>query len=134
MDNTRLPDTLDYATPIDRPVPFPLQRKTVVTFLLLAVAIFMVVSIFTPFGPNFGLPIGYYRKLNRIRSRVDKLPGVTVVGVRVNYDITLEDFSIDVLVHGQHRDSLYFPDRPTQQLVLIIQNWRTNVLPKYPKP
>ncbi len=132
MDNTRSPDFLDYASPIDRPVR--LHRKTVVTLLLLAVAIFMVALLFTPFGPNLGLPVGYYGKLNRIKSRVDKLPGVTVVGVRANYDITLEEFSVDVLVHGEYRDSLYFPERPTQQLVLIIQNWTTDVLPKYRKP
>ena len=132
MDNTRLPDSLDYATPIDRPLR--LQRKTVVRLSLLAIAIFMVVSIFTPFGPNFGLPVGYYGKLNRIKSRVDKLPGVKVVGVRGNYDITLEEFSIDVLVHGKHRDSLYFPERPMQQLLPIIEKWRTNVLPTYREP
>jgi len=132
MNNTRSPDSLDYATPIDR--PGRLQRKTVVRLSLLAIAIFMVALPFTGFGPNLGLPVGYYGKLNRIKSRVDKLPGVTVVGVRWNHDITLEEFSIDVLVHGKHRDSLYFPDLPTQQLVLNIQNWRTNVLPKYPTP
>ena len=112
-----------------------MSRKFIVRCaMLLAVAIFLVVSTFTPFCLNLGLPVGYYGKLNRIKSRVDKLPGVKVVGVRVNYDITLEEFSIDVLVHGKHRDSLYFPERPMQQLLPLIEKWRTNVLPTYREP
>ena len=80
----------------------------------------------TGFGPNLGMPFGYYGKLNRVVSALDALPSVDVVDVRMNRDVSLEDFSVDVLIDGEHRDSVYFPEadsQPIGNMLLQVERW-----------
>ena len=92
--------------------------------LLISTGLFLLSL--TVFGPNLGMPFGYYGKLNRIVSALDALPRVDVIDVRMNHDISLEDFSVDVLIDGEHRDSVYFPEadsQPIGNMLLQVERW-----------
>lgn len=81
-------------------------------------------------GPNPGMPFGYYGKLNRVLDRWESLPGVHVRNALVNRDVHLEDFTVELLVHGSHRTSLEFPDAPAEALLAIVDRWAQNELPR----
>lgn len=59
-------------------------------------AVLLGVCVFTPLGPNLGLPFGYYGKLNQVVARIEANPGVEIVETLLHKDLTLEDFSITV--------------------------------------
>jgi len=82
-------------------------------------ATFTVMSIFAIIGwcvvtlgflPNLGLKFGYWGELNRTVAGLRTIPGVQVVNTRINPDITLEEFSVDMNVDGITGISLYFPE------------------------
>lgn len=78
----------------------------------------------TVFGPNLGMPFGYYGKLNRVVSALDALLNVDVVDVRMNRDVSLEEFSVDVLIDGTHRESLYFSEgQLIGDMLFQVERW-----------
>lgn len=81
--------------------------------VLLAVAACLFVSPISGILPNVGLPFGYYGKLNKVKAQLRSLPNVQILGVRGNYDITLEDFTFDLRIDGKYAASLYFREAPT---------------------
>lgn len=81
--------------------------------VLLAVTACMFVSPLSGILPDVGLPFGYYGKLNRVKARLRNLPNVEILGVRGNYDLTLEDFTLDLRIDGRQLASLYFREAPT---------------------
>lgn len=60
--------------------------------------------------PNIGLHFGYYGELNRALAALRARPNVTVTDYGANYDITLEDYSIDVRVSNRWIVRLDVPD------------------------
>ena len=72
-----------------------------VVVVVLAVAC-LLVSPLSMLLPNLGLPFGYYGKLNKVRDRLQSMSNVEIVGVRGNYDVTLEDFTFDLRIDGKH--------------------------------
>lgn len=80
---------------------------------MLAVAAFLFLSPLSFMLPNVGLPFGYYGNLNKAAARLRNLSNVEILGVRGNYDLTLEDFTFDLRIDGKHVASLYFREAPT---------------------
>ncbi len=62
---------------------------------------------------DLGLPFGYYEQLNRVQSRLKAIPGVRIIGTRCNTDMTLEDFTFDLIVANELFVSLYFHEPPS---------------------
>jgi hypothetical protein len=91
----------------------------------------LLLSSLSIFGPNLGLPVGYYGELNRTKWRVSSISGVRIEAVRVNYDITVEEFTIDVVIDNVHRASLYIPDVSLPKRLLIVDQWEKVELPRY---
>jgi hypothetical protein len=98
--------------------------------LLVIASTCCVTSSLTIAGPNLGLPFGYYGELNRTKSRVRAIDGVRIVNVRANYDLSIEEFSIDVIVDGVHSASIYFPQVSQSQQFAIVDAWKQNELPR----
>jgi hypothetical protein len=61
--------------------------------------------------PNVGLPFGYYGELNRVMSRLRRIPNVEVLWVGVNYDVTVEEITIDMRIDGEYSARLFLSDR-----------------------
>jgi hypothetical protein len=74
----------------------------------------LVVWLVLQFGLiNPGLPTGYWGQFNRARALIRDVDDVDIVNVRLNRDITLEDFTFDLVVKGTIRASLgYHENRP----------------------
>ncbi len=73
----------------------------------------------TCFGPNLGLPFGYYGKLNQVVARIEANPGVEIVETLLHRDLTLEDFSITVRRGDEPEIELDFggaSERPMSEL------------------
>lgn len=79
--------------------------------------------------PNLGLPFGYYGQMNRIVAAMERIPDVDVVGVRGNYDITLEEFSVDLRIAGELGHAVYFSDVPYHDRVAAMKEWESSELP-----
>lgn len=77
----------------------------IVLLLLMAVCL-----LWLGFLPNLGLPFGYWGEHNRTVSGLRNLKNVMITGTRINLDITLEEFSVDMKVDGIEKVSLYFPE------------------------
>ena len=88
-------------------------------------------SVVTPFGPNLGFPFGYYGDLNRVKWRVRSIEGVTIEQVRANYDRSVEEFTITVLIDGRERDFIYFPEGSLEKLLKIVEDWENYDLPRH---
>ncbi|HWB19250.1 MAG TPA: hypothetical protein VG711_03035 [Phycisphaerales bacterium] len=111
------------------------KRKLRRTFLLSIGAVLTISTcclLFTPLSTVLnvlGIPYGYSGELNRIKSKVAAIPGVTITDVRANYDTTLEEFTIDVLIDGHINASVYFPDCSYLKRSAILAHWREVDLP-----
>jgi hypothetical protein len=71
-------------------------------------------NLFLGIGGNFGLPFGYYGKLNQTLQELRRIPGVQVAGVGLHKDMTLEDFWITIEIDGA-----------TEELEFLNANIRT---------
>jgi len=89
---------------LDEALPHVLRRRrwrenaraTIIAFGLLAavpVALFVLTAVWY-LQPNIGLPFGYYGRLNRTVSAIERVPGLTVQEARGNQDVTLEEIWI----------------------------------------
>ncbi|HZW08974.1 MAG TPA: hypothetical protein VFF69_03645 [Phycisphaerales bacterium] len=87
-------------------------------------SLWLLAAVFLGLGPNLGLPFGYYGKLSRVVSRLESIPGVEVVDVATNHDVTLEDFLVVVSIHGTRRASIEFPDADAPVLLRIVHDWK----------
>ena len=83
---------------MQRQRPYSLRSR--LTLLLVSCAVVTVAVLFglswTCFGPNLGLPFGYYGKLNQVVARIEANPGVEIVETTLHKDLNLEDFWITV--------------------------------------
>ncbi len=61
----------------------------------------------------------YYRELNGLTAAVGELPNVRLVQTRANYDVTIEELSLDLIVSGRHDVSWYFPEAPFNRAELF---------------
>jgi hypothetical protein len=83
-------------------------------------------------GPNLGMPWGYYGDLNRTKSRLEAIDGVSVESEHGNYDLSVESFWFEVVVDDVHHTQLFFPEGCTRaQCFRIVDNWEKNELPGY---
>ena len=72
------------------------------------------------YGPNVGLPFGYYGRLNRVLARIEANPELEVRRVDLHRDVTLEDFYITVRTPTDGDVRLVFEgaeDRPFSELL-----------------
>jgi hypothetical protein len=77
-----------------------LSRKRIgILLFVLALSPFIGLAgwVFLNFGPNIGLPFGYYAELNFALADLRR-PGVAIVKIHLHRDISLEDFTIDTTV------------------------------------
>jgi len=75
-------------------------------------------------GPNLGLPVGYYGRLNRVLSRIHASPDLEVVQTTLHRDLELEDFYITVRKHDGPEVRLSFEEahtRPFGDLLLELK-------------
>lgn len=85
--------------------------KTFATFTVVAIVAILGWCVVTlGFLPNMGLKFGYWGELDRTVAGLRAIPGVQVVDTKINPDITLEEFSVDMTVDGIAGISLYFPE------------------------
>jgi len=71
-------------------------------------------------GPNLGLSVGYYGRLNRILSRIETSPKLEITEVRLHRDTTLEDFYVVVRTDEGKEIELTFvgaAERPFDELL-----------------
>ncbi len=64
----------------------------------------------SPWAPDWGLPVGYYGQLNRVKRVIERQPALTVVDVRLHRDVSLEDFWIDLRCDNGRRFTLGIVD------------------------
>lgn len=72
------------------------------------------------FGPNLGLPFGYYARFNSIVDRIEQRGDVEILATTLHKDVTLEDFYITVRKRGGPELNLDFwgaSTRPFPELV-----------------
>ena len=85
----------------------------------LSILFFLAVDLIG-FGPNLGLPFGYYGRFNRILARIEANPDLEVRRVDLHRDSTLEDFYITVRTPTDGEVLLRFEgasDRPFGELL-----------------
>jgi len=90
-----------------------------------------LLSSLTFFGPNLGLPFGYYGELNRTTAQIEAIDGVTITDLHVNYDVSVEEFTADVLVDGTFRTTIYIPDASLSERLRVVAEWEEDILPTY---
>lgn len=73
------------------------------------------------FGPNLGLPFGYYGKFNRVLSHVEANPDLEVVQTTLHRDLSLEDFYITVRTQDGHEVRLQFEEAHKRPLGNLLQ-------------
>ncbi|MEO0481587.1 MAG: hypothetical protein AAF196_19120 [Planctomycetota bacterium] len=75
-------------------------------------------------GPNLGLHVGYFGRLNRVLDRLESNPNLEVRDVSLHYDTTLEDFYITVRTESDEDVRLIFEGaskRPFDELLLELK-------------
>ncbi len=81
--------------------------------LVLAIGgLFTVAAIEIGFHPNVGLPFGYYARLNRVKSRIKEIPHAQILHLSCNYDLTIEEIDVRILIDTQYEVTLSFPQAP----------------------
>jgi len=93
-------------------LPPVLGRVGLSSFVALVVSIPIAVAaclqLYCSARPNYGLPIGYYGKQNRVLAKLRACPGIEILQVRTHSDLSLEDFSVTVsLDSSEERDLLF---------------------------
>jgi len=73
------------------------------------------------FGPNLGLPFGYYGRFNRVLARVEARPDVEVIQTTLHRDLALEDFYITVRTQDAHELRLCFEEAHTRPFNELLQ-------------
>jgi hypothetical protein len=95
------------------------------TAIVAAVGVLVgVSSLWTPLVPNFGIPFGYFGKLNRVLSYLRSCPAVTVLDVGQHQDLTLEDFWVTVRLPDGSTAELDFSNaniRPFSELRTVLE-------------
>ena len=73
------------------------------------------------FGPNLGLPFGYYGKFNQVLGQIEGNPELEVIRTTLHQDITLEDFYITVQTQDGREVRLRFEEAHTRPLSDLLQ-------------
>ena len=73
------------------------------------------------FGPNLGLPFGYYGKFNRVLAGVEADPELEVIRTTLHRDMALEDFYITVRTQDKREVRLQFEEAHTRPLSDLLQ-------------
>ena len=92
------------------------------TTLVASLSILLLVALSAiGFGPNLGLPFGYYGKFNRVLARVEANPELEVIRTTLHRDTALEDFYITVRTQDEREVRLRFETADTRQLSDLYQ-------------
>lgn len=59
---------------------------------------------------------GYFGRFNRVKNVLQSMPGVEIVDTWQHQDVTLEDFSFTILLHGTHQQKLMFWEKDIKKL------------------
>jgi hypothetical protein len=62
-------------------------------------------------GQNRGYTFGYYGQFNTVGNALSEIPGISVIGVGANHDITLEEFIYKVKTADGKELTLWFMER-----------------------
>ncbi len=73
------------------------------------------------FGPNLGLPVGYYGRFNRVLARIQASPDIEVIGTTLHRDVALEDFYITVRTQDEREVRLRFEGAHTRPFSQLVQ-------------
>ena len=73
------------------------------------------------FGPNLGLPFGYYGQFNRVLAHVEANPELEIIRTTLHRDMALEDFYITVRTQDKREVRLRFEEAHTRQLSDLLQ-------------
>lgn len=99
---------------------WPLVALLVTTFSLLIVAVLASLD-WLGVGPNMGLHVGYYGRLNRVLDRIEASPKVEVLGTTLHRDMQLEDFYISVRTEDQREVRLCFEEAHTRPFPELLK-------------
>ena len=80
----------------------------VMLVVMLCLFIFSICPIYSMFFPNIGLPLGYYRKFNRVKHRLKQVSGIQIYGYHQHKDVSFEDFWFTVQTEGGLKIDLQF--------------------------
>lgn len=90
--------------------------------LVASLAILILVALSAiGFGPNLGLPFGYYGKFNRVLGQIEGNPELEVIRTTLHRDMELEDFYITVRTQDEREVRLRFEKAHTRQLTDLLQ-------------
>lgn len=90
--------------------------------LVASLAILILVALSAiGFGPNLGLPFGYYGQFNRVLARVEANPELEIIRTTLHRDLALEDFYITVRTQDEREVRLRFEEAHTRQLSDLLQ-------------
>ncbi len=63
-------------------------------------------------GPTWS--IGYYGKLNRVRTTIEQMPGFRIIDAWQHHDVTLEDFGFTFVSNTGHTSNVVFWENSDQ--------------------
>ncbi|MEM9411601.1 MAG: hypothetical protein AAGA30_10835 [Planctomycetota bacterium] len=90
--------------------------------VIISLLIFFVIAISClGFGPNIGLPIGYYGKFNRMHAHIESNTNLEVVRTSLHRDLTLEDFYFTVRTRDGVERRLKFEGADTRSFSELLQ-------------
>ena len=90
--------------------------------LVASLAILILVALSAiGFGPNLGLPFGYYGKFNRVLGQVEGNPEFEVIRTTLHRDMALEDFYITVRTQDEREVRLRFEGADTRPISSLLQ-------------
>lgn len=73
------------------------------------------------FGPNLGLPFGYYGKFNQVLGQIEGNPELEVIRTTLHRDMELEDFYITVRTLDEREVRLRFEGADTRPISSLLQ-------------
>jgi len=86
--------------------------KWVTTILLVFVTAFVAFILWYGWDSrqNRGFTFGYYGQFNTVRNALEAMPGVTIVSLGYNPDVTLEEFNFTIRTDRDQEIELWFSE------------------------